>query len=50
MTRMHYVPACMQEDAQVMLLKNLEMGIGQRMLVNGSRGVVTHFVDKKVDP
>lgn len=31
-----------------MLLKNLEMGTGHRMLVNGSRGVVIGFVDKRV--
>lgn len=37
-----------QVEAQVMLLKNLELGSGQRMLVNGSRGVVTGFIDKQV--
>ena len=31
-----------------MLLKNLELGTGQRMLVNGSRGVISDFVDKQV--
>ncbi|KAK9810843.1 hypothetical protein WJX73_001202 [Symbiochloris irregularis] len=37
----------LKEEAQVMLLKNLELGTGQRMLVNGSRGVVTRFMEKK---
>ncbi|KAK9826266.1 hypothetical protein WJX74_003930 [Apatococcus lobatus] len=32
--------------AQVMLLKNLELDCGERMLVNGSRGVITKFVGK----
>ena len=40
----------MQVDAQVMLLKNLELGTGQRMLVNGSRGVVVDFVPTHVSP
>ena len=39
-----------QVGAQVMLLKNLEMGTagnGARMLVNGSRGVITNFLSKQ---
>ena len=40
----------MQVGAQVMLLKNLELDCGERMLVNGSRGVITKFVGKKVRP
>ena len=32
-----------------MLLKNLELG-GERMLVNGSRGVVTSMMPKKARP
>lgn len=39
-----------QVNAQVLLLKNLELGTGTRMLVNGSRGVVTAFVDKQACP
>ena len=35
-----------QVGAQVMLLKNLELG-GERMLVNGSRGVITNMMSKK---
>ncbi len=31
-----------------MLLKNLELDCGERMLVNGSRGVITKFVKKQV--
>lgn len=38
----------MQAGAQVMLLKNLELDCGERMLVNGSRGVITKFVSKQV--
>ena len=40
-----------QAGAQVMLLKNLELGVagnGARMLVNGSRGVITRLVPKQV--
>lgn len=42
-----------QVGAQVMLLKNLEMGTagnGARMLVNGSRGVITNFLSKQASP
>ena len=44
-------PLGWQVGAQVMLLKNLDLdGGGGQMLVNGSRGVVTEFVDKPVRP
>ena len=39
--------AAVQDRAQVMLLKNLDLD-GAQQLVNGSRGVITSFVDKKV--
>ncbi|KAK9815272.1 hypothetical protein WJX72_000940 [[Myrmecia] bisecta] len=41
---------CFKAGAQVMLLKNLDLGEAggsDRMLVNGSRGVLTRFVEKK---
>ena len=34
--------------AQVMLLRNLELTGNDRMLVNGSRGVITAFKTKEV--
>ena len=37
-----------QVGAQVMLLRNLELTGDQRMLVNGSRGVVVEFKSKQV--
>ena len=37
-----------QVGAQVMLLRNLELTGDQRMLVNGSRGVVVEFKSKEV--
>ncbi len=37
-----------QIGAQVMLLRNLELTSNDRMLVNGSRGVITKFVPKDV--
>ena len=39
-----------QVGAQVMLLRNLELTGDDRMLVNGSRGVITRFVSKQVQP
>jgi hypothetical protein len=38
----------LQIGAQVMLLRNLELTSNDRMLVNGSRGVITKFVPKDV--
>lgn len=38
----------LQIGAQVMLLRNLELTGNDRMLVNGSRGVITKFVPKDV--
>lgn len=38
----------LQVGAQVMLLRNLELTSNDRMLVNGSRGVITKFVAKAV--
>ena len=40
----------LQIGAQVMLLRNLELTSNDRMLVNGSRGVITKFVPKDVSP
>ena len=42
----------LQIGAQVMLLRNLELTSNDRMLVNGSRGVITKFVpkDESSDP
>lgn len=37
-----------QVGAQVMLLRNLELTGNDRMLVNGSRGVITRFITKAV--
>ena len=37
-----------QVGAQVMLLRNLELTGNDRMLVNGSRGVITKFIPKTV--
>lgn len=37
-----------QVGAQVMLLRNLELTGNDRMLVNGSRGVITKFIPKAV--
>ncbi|KAL3131052.1 hypothetical protein ABBQ38_15563 [Trebouxia sp. C0009 RCD-2024] len=38
--------ACFKVGAQVMLLRNLELTGNDRMLVNGSRGVITRFITK----
>ena len=38
----------LQIGAQVMLLRNLELTSNDRMLVNGSRGVITKFIPKDV--
>ena len=40
----------MQKGAQVMLLRNLELTGNDRMLVNGSRGVIVDFKTKEVLP
>lgn len=42
--------SCPQVGAQVMLLRNLELTGNDRMLVNGSRGVITRFITKTVSP
>lgn len=47
--RLQLKPRCdWQVGAQVMLLRNLELTGNDRMLVNGSRGVITKFVSKAV--
>ena len=46
--RLNVSSMSLQIGAQVMLLRNLELTSNDRMLVNGSRGVITKFVPKSV--